>query len=90
MRKRMSGVDTIKLKVIRIRSVSSKWKRRKKTKMEGRKNGVAYTIARVIQIKNTLSRRVAVNVKTVLLLLIKNNKHETYDVDNTTVDCKSC
>ena len=39
--------------------------------MEGRKNGVACTIVRVIQIKNAFSRRVAVNVRTVLLLVVK-------------------
>ena len=60
--------------------------------MEGRKNGVACTIARrVIQIKNAFSRRVAVNVRTVLPVDGKNSEeHETYVVDSTTVDCKSC
>ena len=50
----------------------------KKIKMEGRKNGVACTIARVIQIKNVFSREVAVNARTVLLLMVeiaKNMKH---------------
>ena len=70
MRERKSGVDTIKLTVIRIRSVSSKLKSRKKSKMEGRKNGVACTKVRVIQIRNAFSRTMAVNVKTVLLLLL--------------------
>ena len=40
------------------------------SKMEGRKNGVACTIARVVQIKNVLSRKGAVNVRTVVLLLM--------------------
>ena len=47
-------------------------------KMKGRKNGVACTIARVIQIKNVFSREVAINVRTVLLLTVeitKNMKH---------------
>ena len=39
--------------------------------MKGRKNGVACTIARVIQIKNGFSRRAAVNVRTVLLLMVE-------------------
>ena len=39
--------------------------------MEGRKNGVACTIARVIQIKNAFSRIVAVNISTVLLLMVE-------------------
>ena len=38
--------------------------------MKGRKNEVACTIARVIQIKNAFSRRMAVNVRTVPLLLL--------------------
>ena len=60
--------------------------------MESRKNGVAYTIARVVQIKDAFSRRVAVNVGTVLLLLVKidSRKHATFVVDSTAVDCKSC
>ena len=43
----------------------------KKTKMEVRKNGVACTIAPVIQIKNVFGRRVAVNVRIVLLLMVE-------------------
>ena len=39
--------------------------------MERRKNDVACTIARVIQIKSALSRRVAVNVRTVILLMVE-------------------
>ena len=40
--------------------------------MGGRKNDlVACRIARIIQIENVFSREVAVNVRTVLLLLIK-------------------
>ena len=35
----------------------------KKIKNKGKKNGIACTTARVIQIKNEFSRRVAVNVK---------------------------
>ena len=60
MRERKSGVVTIKQAVIRISSVTSKCESRKKLKMEGRKNGVACTTARVVQIKNVFSRRVAV------------------------------
>ena len=49
-----------------------RWERRKKSKMGGRKNGlVACRIARIIQIENVFSREVAVNVRTVLLLMIK-------------------
>ena len=43
----------------------------KTPKMEGRKNGVACTIARVTKIKNTFSRRMTVNVRTVLLLMVE-------------------
>ena len=39
--------------------------------MEGKKNGAAWTIARVIHIKNAFSRRVAVNVRAVLLLMVE-------------------
>ena len=72
MRERKSVV-TIKQTVIRIiSSATSKWESRKNSKMEGGKNGVACTIARVIQIKNAFSRRrVAVNVRTVLLLMVE-------------------
>ena len=78
MRESKSGVVTIKHAAIRISSVTIRWTRRKKKKMEGRKNGVACTIARVIQIKNVFSREVAINVRTVLLLTVeiaKNMKH---------------
>ena len=68
---RKSDVVTIKQTVIRISSVTSRWKSRKNSKMEVRKNGVACTIARVIHIKNAVSRRVAVNIRTVLLLVVK-------------------
>ena len=47
----------IKPTVIRISSVSSKWKNRKFSKMDEDKNGVACTIARAIQINNAFSRR---------------------------------
>ena len=70
MRERESGVDATKPMAIRISSVSSKGKSRKISKMEGRKNGAAYTIPQVIQIKNAFRRGVAVNVRTVLLLLM--------------------
>ena len=43
----------------------------KKAKMDVRKNYVARTIARVIQIKNVFSKEVAVNVRTVLLLMVE-------------------
>ena len=39
------------------------------------KNSVACTIAQVIQIKNAFSRRVAVNVRTVLLLMVEIEKN---------------
>ena len=61
--------------------------------MESRKNGVACTITRVIQINNAFSRRVAVNVTIVLLLVVderNSEEHEIYVVDSTTVDCKLC
>ena len=67
-----SCVVTIKQAVIR------RWERRKQSKLEGRKNAVACTIARVIQIDNVFSRELAVNVRTVLLLMVeiaKNMKH---------------
>ena len=48
MRERKSGVNSIKLVVFRISSVFSKLKSGKSPKMEGRKNYVACTIARVI------------------------------------------
>ena len=70
-RKRKSSVVTIKQAVIRISSVTIRWERRKKSSMEGRKNGVACTIARVIQINNIISREVAVIVRTVLLLIVE-------------------
>ena len=41
------------------------------SKTEGRKNDVTCTIARVIQIKNTFSRRVAVIIRTVLLFMVE-------------------
>ena len=68
-----SGVVTIKQTVIRISSVTSRWESRKFSKIEARKNGVACTIARVIQIKNVFSRRVTVNVRTALLLMVAKN-----------------
>ena len=46
-------------------------KKLENSRMEGRKNHVACILARVIQIKNDLSRRVAVNVRTVLMLVVK-------------------
>ena len=54
-------------------------------------NGVTCTIARVIRIKSVSSRRVVVNVRTVLLLLmveiVKNMKTTRYVEDSTiTVD----
>ena len=45
-------------------------KKKKKSRMENRKNGVACTIALVIQMRNTSSRRVAISVRIVLLLMI--------------------
>ena len=60
---RKSGVDTIKLTVIPVSSVSNNWKSRIDSEMESGKNDLACTIVRVIQIKNTFSRRVAVNVR---------------------------
>ena len=64
----------------------------KKSKREGRKNGVACAIARVIQIKNVLSREVAVNkCKGSFTVDGRNSEeHETYVVDSTAVGCKSC
>ena len=47
----------------------------KNSRMEGRKNGVACTIARVIQIKNAFRRRVEINVRTVLLLAVEMTKN---------------
>ena len=70
MRERKSSVDTTKLMVVWISSVSCEWKSRKSSRMEGRRNGIACTIARVIQIKNAFGRKVAVNVRTVLMLLM--------------------
>ena len=73
-----SCLVTIKQAVIRISSVIIRWERGKKTKLEGRKNGVACTVARVIQINNVFSRELAVDVRTVLLLMVeiaKNMKH---------------
>ena len=66
-----SGVVTIKQTVVRIRSVTSRWGSRKKSKMEIRKNNLVCTIARVIKIKNAFSRRVAVNVRIVLPLMVE-------------------
>ena len=43
----------------------------KKIKNGSQKNDVACTIARVIQIKNVFSRGVAVDVRTVLLLMVE-------------------
>ena len=71
MRERKGGVVTIEQTVIRISCVTSKWGSRKNSKMEGSKNGVACTIARVIQINNAFSRRVVVNVRTFLLLMVE-------------------
>ena len=39
--------------------------------MEGRKNGITCTIARVTQIENASNRRGAVNVSTVLMLMVE-------------------
>ena len=39
-------------------------------RMESKKNGVACTIARVIQMKNVFSKGVVVNVGIVLLLMV--------------------
>ena len=62
-------VATITLAVIRIRSDSSSDEKvRKISKMEDRKNVAGCTIALVIQARNIIGRRVAVNVRTVLLL----------------------
>ena len=69
-KERKSGVVTTKQTVVRISSVTRKYESRKKN-MVGRKNDVACTIAQIIQIKNALSRRVAVNVKTILLLMVE-------------------
>ena len=49
-----------------------------KIKNGRQKNGVACTIARVIQIQNVFSREVAVNVRTVLLLMIEIAKNMKY------------
>ena len=65
-----NSVVAIKQTVIRISSVTSRQGSRKKSKMKVRKNGVACTIARVIQIKNAFSRVVAVNAWTVLLMMV--------------------
>ena len=73
-RERKSGVVTIKQAVIRISSVtirSQKDGKNQKWKAEKIKNGVACTIARVIQIKNVFSRGIVVNVRTVLLLMVE-------------------
>ena len=64
--RKKSGIVAIKQTVIRISSVTSKC--RKISKTEGRKNSVACTIARDIQIKNAFSKRVAVNARTVLIM----------------------
>ena len=85
MRERKSGVVTIKQTVIRISSVISKWGSPKKSKMEGRKNGVACTIARAVQIKNAFSR--SKNNSTVDG---NSEEYETYVEDSPVVDCKSC
>ena len=77
-RERKSGVVTIKQAVIRTSSVTIRWERRRKAKMEGRKNGEACTRVRVIQIKNVFSREVAVNVRTVLLLMVEIAKNTKY------------
>ena len=60
--------------------------------MGSRKNGVACTTARVIQKKNAISRRVAVNVRTVLLLLMVEiaKQLKTFIVDSTTDYSRSC
>ena len=71
LRERKSGVVTIEQTVIRTSSATSKWESRKISKMEGRKSDVAYTIARFIQIKHAFSRRVAINVRKVLFLLVE-------------------
>ena len=42
--------------------------------MEGRKNDIACTIVRVIQINNAFSIKAAVNVRTVLPLMVKTVK----------------
>ena len=70
-RERKSGVVAVKQTVIRISSVASRKASKTKSKMEVIKNGIACTIARVIQIKNAFSRRVAVNARIVLLLVVK-------------------
>ena len=66
MRERKSGAVTIKQVVIRISSVTIRWKKREKKKMGGRKNGVACTIAPIILTKNVSSREARVTVWTVM------------------------
>ena len=91
MREILSGVVTIKQPVIRIGSVTIRWESWKtKTKMEGRKNCVACTIARVIQIKECFQQKSGSKSKDNSAVDGRNSEeHETYVVDSTTVDCKS-
>ena len=49
-----------------------------KVKNGRQKNGVAYTRVRVIQINNVFSREVAVNVRTILLLMVEIAKNMKY------------
>ena len=60
---------TITVAVIQMKIVSRRWKSQEHSKIEDKKNGVAFTRAVVIQTRNVTSRRVAVNLRTVLLLL---------------------
>ena len=68
--KRKNSLAIIIIVVTWIRIITSRRKSQENLKMEDR-NGVAFTVAVIIRTKNGASRRVAVNVRTVLLLMVK-------------------
>ena len=87
-RERKSGVVTIKQAVIRISSVTIRWERRKKSKMEGRKNGVACNNSTNHSNQECFQQRSSSNCKGSDGR--NSEEHETYVVDSTAVGCKSC
>ena len=71
MREKKSGVATITVVVIRVRIISSRWKSQENSTMKDRTNYAAFTIPLIIQTRNVTSRRLTVNVRTVLFLMVK-------------------
>ena len=64
-----SGVATITVMVTRMRIVTSRWKSQRSSRMAGR-NGVAIIAVMVIRTRNFTGRKVAVNARKVLLLMV--------------------